>query len=154
MDSNIPPVTKFLKRLIKGMLPRAVVQAREEYLISRRVEEFRKLTVKAAFTKIYTDGLWGKSTNVQDEFCSGIGSHQSDIVATYVDAVSKFLKSLDKKPNVVDLGCGDFHVGSQVRPLCSNYVACDVVDSLIARNKDEYRDMGVDFRVVDITSDE
>jgi hypothetical protein len=155
MSVNIPAIPKSLKRMVKGILPRALLQAREAYLTMRRDREFSRLTAKDAFTKIYTKGLWAKSSNDPDSFSSGSGSRQPHIVATYIGAVEKFLTSLDqKKPNVVDLGCGDFFIGSQIRHLCGNYVACDIVDSLMARNKDLYRDMAVDFRVLDITSEE
>ena len=36
---------------------------------------------------------------------------------------------------VVDLGCGDFTVGSKIRPLCGAYVACDVAAPVIAWNQ-------------------
>jgi SAM-dependent methyltransferase len=136
------------------MLPKAVLQARQEHVDLRREREFSRLSAKDAFTKIYTEGLWAKSSNERDSFSSGSGSRRPDVVAAYTDAVERFLASLDKKPDVVDLGCGDFFVGSKIRHRCGNYIACDIVDSLIARNKDVYRDAGVDFRVLDITSDE
>jgi hypothetical protein len=43
----------------------------------------------------------------------------------------------DNRPNVVDLGCGDFHIGAQIRGLCGAYAACDIVD----------------FSVIDLTTD-
>ena len=64
------------------------------------------------------------------------------------------MKSLDNKPRVVDLGCGDFSVGSQIRPHCGTYIACDVVEPLIERNKEKYRGLDVDFCALDITTDE
>ena len=67
-------------------------------------------------------------------------------------AVGDFLKSLGK-PDVVDLGCGDFKVGAQLRPFCGRYTACDVVPDLIAFNRKTYRNLDVDFRVVDIVGD-
>jgi SAM-dependent methyltransferase len=140
--------------MVKGVLPRALLQARKDYVTLRTEREFSRLTAKDAFTKIYSEGLWGSSNDDRDSFSSGSGSHQAHVVATYIGAVEKFLRSLDKKPNVVDLGCGDFSVGSRLRHLCGNYIACDIVESLIARNRDVYRDLAVDFRVVDITSDE
>jgi hypothetical protein len=154
MPVNLSVIPNSLKRLVKGILPRALLQAREDYLTKRRDREFSRLTAKDAFTKIYTEGLWAKSNNDPDSFSSGSGSRQPNIVATYIGAVEKFITSLDQKPDVVDLGCGDFFIGSRIRHLCRNYIACDIVDSLIARNKDIYRHMDVDFRVLDITSDE
>ena len=66
----------------------------------------------------------------------------------------KFILSLPNKPNVVDLGCGDFVIGSKIRRLCNNYIAIDIFDQLIDYNKKKYKELNVDFRVLDITSDE
>jgi SAM-dependent methyltransferase len=154
MSVNIASLPMSLKRLVKGILPKAVLQAREERLTLRRDREFSKLSAKDAFTKIYSEGLWVKSGNDLDSFSSGSGSRRSDIVSTYIGAVEQFLTLLDERPDVVDLGCGDFYVGSKVRHLCGNYIACDIVDSLIARNTALFRDAKVDFRVLDITTDE
>jgi len=140
--------------MVKRILPKAVLIAREHRLAVRMDREFNKLSVKAAFTKIYSEMLWGRSSDDRDSFSSGSGSRESNIVAPYIGAVESFILSLDKRPDVVDLGCGDFYVGSKVRHLCQNYIACDIVDSLIARNRANYGDLGVDFRVLDITSDE
>src|ERR1039457_761942 len=145
---------QFLRQAVKRCIPRVLLAARSDFLLSKLRKTFRTLSVKEAFTKIYTDALWGKSTTARDDFFSGSGSNQPHIVATYISAVDTFLKSLDNKPRVVDLGCGDFSVGSQIRSLCGPYIACDVVEPLIERNKDKYRGLDVDFRAVDITADE
>ena len=142
-----------LKAAIKRYIPDVLLTARRNYLVSRLRRRFKTLSVKDAFTAIYTDALWGGPEGLGDGFFSGRGSHERQVVATYVTAVKTLLKSLDK-PTVVDLGCGDFCVGAQVRSLCGPYIACDVVEPLIERNKARYQDLEVDFRVVDIASDE
>ena len=68
--------------------------------------------------------------------------------------MGRFLRTLDYKPDVVDLDCGDFHVGSRLRCLCSGYVACDIVEPLIAFNAKTFEGLGVDFRTLDLTKDE
>lgn len=118
--------------------------------------EFRRLahsrtTSKEAFEQVYLKGTWGKSDDASDPFYSGAGSHMPSIVPIYVDAVIDFLESLDSKPNVVDLGCGDFAIGSKIRGSCNQYIACDVVEALIARNRTKYGDLQVDFRTIDIS---
>ena len=55
---------------------------------------------------------------------------------------------------MVDLGCGDFNVGSKYQEFCGNYVACDVVPSLIDFNKEKYKTSNVDFRVLDLAEDD
>jgi hypothetical protein len=109
---------------------------------------------REVFSEVYEKGLWGKSSDPNRPYFSGSGSHEEAIVTRYVQSVGDFLRTLPRKPNVVDLGCGDFAVGSQIRPLCERYVACDVVPSLIEHNRSEYRTLDVDFRLIDISSDE
>jgi SAM-dependent methyltransferase len=78
------------------------------------------------------------------------------IVSVYVKVVSDFLNSLsfENKPDVVDLGCGDFNVGSQLRKFCRNYIACDIVPGLIDYNRSKFESLSVDFRVINIVADE
>ncbi len=116
--------------------------------------EMQNLSAKEVFTKIYTEGLWGKNGRPEQPFFSGSGSHTNDITSTYVQSVSNFIKSLNIKPNALDLGCGDFNVGSQIREYCGIYIACDIVNALIEFNKHKFSKMDVDFRVLDLIEDE
>ena len=72
---------------------------------------------------------------------------------TYITRVKEFLSTFSNKPNVVDLGCGDFSIGSKLRNYCNSYIAIDIFDELIERNKIHYKSHNVDFRVLDITKD-
>jgi hypothetical protein len=112
------------------------------------------LSTQDAFTKIYDENHWGKSDDPAQPFYSGVGSHAPPIVDTYIKAVKEFLSSLEEKPTVVDLGCGDFYVGAQLRDLCGDYIACDIVEPLIKFNKEKYKSLNVDFRVLDLSNDE
>ncbi|MFZ1750911.1 MAG: class I SAM-dependent methyltransferase [Saprospiraceae bacterium] len=114
----------------------------------------RKATSKEIFENIYANQMWGKGIDTEDTFYSGHGSHRSTLVSMYIPAVENFIKEFDQKLDVVDLGCGDFAVGSQVRKNFNSYIACDVVEPLIERNKDIYKDLNVDFRVLDIVTQE
>lgn len=138
---------------IKRRLPAPILHALRTYRGRSKLREFSGLSTKAVFTKIYEDGVWGGDGDPDQKYFSGSGSRDV-AVESYIEAVGKFLRSLGRKPDVVDLGCGDFHVGSRVRPLCASYIACDIVDSLIASNAERYKSMGVDFRTLDLTHDE
>lgn len=105
------------------------------------------------FSEIYKNSIWGKSEDSEQPFFSGAGSHDEVLVSHYIQSVLFFIKSLNHKPKVVDLGCGDFNIGVRVRPWCDEYVACDVVPDLIEFNKKKYNSSDVDFRVLDIASD-
>ena len=49
--------------------------------------------------------------------------------------------SFNNKQNVVDLGCGDFSIGSQIRKNCNDFIAIDIFDELIEANKKKFKDM-------------
>jgi len=106
------------------------------------------------FTEVYAKQLWGQPGDAGEAFFSGEGSHDSALLNAYVKVVGTFLALFGATVDAVDLGCGDFHVGSKLRPLCGKYVACDVVAPLIERNRRTYADLDVDFRVVDAVDDE
>ena len=139
---------------IKAILPKPVVKAIGEYRIKKFLKKYRNLPTQQVFTRIYEKGVWGKSGDSLQPFFSGLGSRDETIVSTYIKSVQDFLSPFAEKPNVVDLGCGDFFVGSKIRQLCGNYIACDIVPNLIEFNKEKYKTLNVDFRVLDLTSDE
>jgi len=98
------------------------------------------------FTQIYKNSVWGQG--------SGYGSTDEFIVNEYINSVSTFLKSFDAKPKIVDLGCGDFNVGSKLIEHSLEYLACDIVEFIIEQNKNKYSNLNVKFQVLDISRDE
>ena len=143
----------FLKKIIKIFIPKIIIQKRNEYLINQKIKKYKNLTTKEIFNEIYHSESWGKSKNTEQKFYSGEGSGNISIVSRYVDSVNIFLESFSNKPDVVDLGCGDFFVGSKIRSLCNSYIACDIVAPLIEYNKKKYQKLNIDFRTLDITHD-
>jgi hypothetical protein len=139
-----------IKRFIKRSLPAPFLRLIRSY----KNREYNNISTEQIFTRIYESGAWGKSEDPVSPFYSGSGSRRDDEIAAYVQSVANFLRSFEVKPNVVDLGCGDFTVGYQVRIFCNRYVACDVVPSLIAFNKDRFKDLGVEFKVLDLIENE
>jgi SAM-dependent methyltransferase len=143
-----------LRQAVKRYVPDVFLSMRREYLLFKMRKRFRNLSAQEAFTAIYAEALWGKSDTQTDAFCSGSGSCGPHIVSAYITALRLFLESLDSKPRVVDLGCGDFSVGSRIRAFCGSYIACDVVEALIERNRERYKSLEVEFRVLDLTTDQ
>lgn len=109
------------------------------------------VAVRNAFRKIYRKGSWGGKG---ERFYSGSGSHDRTIVGPYVAAIESWTAAHHRKLDAVDLGCGDFSVGNRIRPLFGRYIACDVVPELIRYNARKYPGTGVDFRVLDLCSDD
>jgi hypothetical protein len=139
-----------IKRLIKRSLPAPLLHLIRLY----KNREYNNLSTEQIFSRIYESGAWGKSEDSASLFYSGSGSRRDGEIAAYVQSVNNFLCSFEDKPNVVDIGCGDFTVGSKIRAFCNRYIACDVVPSLIAFNKARFKGLDVEFKVLDLIEDE
>jgi SAM-dependent methyltransferase len=133
------------------LLSRLFRNAHRKYRVVLNRRRFSGKTPRDIFTEVYKNGSWGKDSKF-DGFYSGSGSHQDYITKPYVHALRDLLLDMGK-PDVVDIGCGDFAVGSQLRPYCGIYVAGDIVEPLIVRNRKKYKGLNVDFRVIDIAND-
>ena len=75
-------------------------------------------TLSSIFTQTYESQFWGCSNDPADRFFSGHGSRDPIVVAPYLASVRGLLHGLrlanGKKPSVIDIGCGDFFVGSRL----------------------------------------
>jgi Methyltransferase domain len=139
-----------LKPAVKRVTPAPLRRFARNYLAQRWDAKYEGRPVKEIFSAIYREGRWG----TEGEFSSGSGSHHPAAVGPYLDAVRKFLRSQPYPPSAVDLGCGDFNIGKELRPYCSGYIACDVVPALIQSHKDRFAGMQVEFRCLDIIEDD
>ncbi|MES3045269.1 class I SAM-dependent methyltransferase [Sphingomonas faeni] len=142
----------YLRANRTNLLSRLFRSAHRRYRVILNRRRFSGKTSRDIFTEIYETGSWGRESD-HDGFYSGSGSHDDAITRPYIQAVRDFLLDMGK-PDVVDIGCGDFAVGSQLRPYCDSYIAGDIVESLIARNRVKYEGLNVDFRVIDVANDE
>lgn len=106
---------------------------------------------KDAMNQIYDLNLWGGK---DFDFYSGTGSHDSKIISPYLDAVLTFLHSHNNSLTVCDLGCGDFNIGQYLAPFTSRYIAIDIVEDLIKRNKSVFKEDNLEFKCLDIAKDE
>jgi SAM-dependent methyltransferase len=148
-------VTWFLgkiKSAVKRVTPAPLRRYFGEYRSRRWNAKYEGRPVEEIFSAIYRERRWERQSG--DDFSSGTGSRAASLVSPYVESVAAFLRSLPNPPSVVDLGCGDFNVGAQLRPYCGRYVACDVVPELIQRDKERFASEQVDFRCLDIIEDE
>ena len=106
---------------------------------------------KEAMIQIYEKNLWGGNST---EFYSGEGSHLTNIIQPYIEAVSIFLKSFEEPIKVCDLGCGDFNVGKELVSLTKNYVGVDIVPELISRNQRLFQNENLSFICLDLAVDD
>ncbi|GAB1857012.1 class I SAM-dependent methyltransferase [Flavobacteriaceae bacterium MHTCC 0001] len=94
--------------------------------------------------------LWGGK---EFDFYSGWGSHHPKITHPYINALSDFFKSFKIPLTVLDLGCGDFNIGKQLIQYVKKYIAIDIVETLIERNKKLYTVNNLEFNCLDISKD-
>jgi len=142
-----------LKQLVRSCAPAWLLNLQRARMVRRHDTLFRGKLPEEVFSHIYEIGAWGAGAGAADYF-SGTGSHEASIIDDYVHAVTAYLRTLPRAPDVVDLGCGDFHVGSRIRPVCGRYIACDIVPALIAANRERYAGLDVEFRCLDASRDE
>lgn len=99
--------------------------------------------LKKIFSYVYEDNIWGGD---KGDFYSGPGS--DDIVTkSYIDLINNFIKERGVK-KVVDLGCGDFRVGSQIHKEEIEYTGVDIVPALIERNNKTFGKLNVRFSCI------
>lgn len=108
---------------------------------------YNRLSPEDAFDRIYTKGEWGR--DVDGLPYSGTGSRDERLVGPYVEKVQAFLDTLSDS-SVVDLGCGDYSVGSRIRS--TSYIGCDISEVVLRSNRERFPH--IDFRHVDIVEDQ
>lgn len=106
---------------------------------------------KAVMQQIYEQHLWGGNNF---DFYSGEGSHHPEIIEPYIQVVSDFLTSKNSELTVCDLGCGDFNIGKQLLKYTKTYIAIDIVESLINRNKTLFKADHLEFYCLDASKDQ
>ena len=126
-------------------------QTRQLYrVIKRRIIESinRRRNVASVFEAIYHNNRWGGQAG---DFCSGGGSSDETITSQYISTIER-LSDVEgfRGLRFLDLGCGDFRIGSRLVPLAGHYTAADIVAPLIAHHQIQYHAMPVDFQVVDM----
>jgi len=142
-----------VRNLLKTVLPGAALswyrRIREARFANKVDKVFADKEPKFIFSAIYNNHWWGEG----DGYFSGHGSRDPKYVIPYVESVGGFLSDLPESPSVVDLGCGDFCVGSQLTSFASTYTACDVVGELVESLKQKYDTSNLRFLSLDITTD-
>ncbi|MFD2822160.1 class I SAM-dependent methyltransferase [Lacinutrix iliipiscaria] len=106
---------------------------------------------KAVMQQIYEMNLWGGTST---DFYSGTGSHEPKIVNPYLKALITFFESHNTPLVVCDLGCGDFNIGKSLSKYTQKYIAIDIVEKLINRNKSLFKESNLEFYCLDISNDE
>ena len=101
-------------------------------------------------SQIYDLKLWGGTAF---DFYSGTGSHDLKIINRYIERLTAFLDTHNRELVVCDLGCGDFNIGKHLTKYTKKYIALDIVEKLIDRNKTLYEENNLEFRCLDVAED-
>lgn len=113
------------------------------------LNKFRPPTADNAgvFSKIYANSRWGGE---DQPFYSGPGSHTAEVIIPYVEAVARYIQEHNAK-TIVDIGCGDFSVGSELLKRCPevDYIGVDVVEDLIEFNNTNFGTDKIRFKCTD-----
>lgn len=144
-----------LNKLIKEYTPWRIrrMSRRIKHRFHRSADARR--SVRDIFTNIYAENLWGGGRAKADSaypFDSGAGSGDT-AAKPYAECVNRFIRTHAIR-RVVDIGCGDFRVGQRIAGLGVHYIGVDVVEPLIKANQERYGKDRVEFRCIDVISEE
>ncbi len=137
-----------IKEIVKGYVPESllIMRYRLKQAVADRRE--RQMTLQEVFSDIYSSNRWGGK---KGEFYSGDGSDEESN-APYVANVLRFIVDNDIY-SIVDIGCGDFQVGSKLVSPSLKYTGIDIVSPLIERNKSRFQSQNVNFMCVNAVQD-
>ena len=142
------------RKILKKIFPDLIINFLKKLKIVLSSIRYKKMNTYEVFKDIYQKKIWTPN-NLKNEFqfFSGIGSYENDFIKPYLQKVQIFLDTLPKKKDVLDLGCGDFTIGSKLRNFFRDYKAIDINDELIEYNKKRYSHLNISFKALDITKE-
>lgn len=132
------------KPILKRMLSTRMRQWLHEINIKRADGKLHLLGRAELFDLVYQEQMWG-GTPEKSSGWGSYGQHSSE----YVDYVRDFIVS-NNIESILDVGCGDFQIGSRICGAVTRYFAADVSRLIIERNAAAFSDLGnVRFMVLD-----
>ena len=136
------------KPLLKRVLPTRARQWLHEINIKRADGKLQALGRADLFDAVYRESMWG-GTPDQSSGWGSYGEHSS----LYVDFVRDFIARNDIK-SILDVGCGDFQIGSRICDAVPHYIGADVSRLIIERNTASFSSLAnVQFMALDVCAD-
>jgi len=115
----------------------------------RSFHNLQKKSVEEIFSGVYEKNEWGGSPGT---FYSGDGTHHPD-TARYIAKVRAFIQD-NKVESILEIGCGDFHIASQiVNGLPVRYQGTDVVSSMIEHHQQRHQTDTIRFQKLNAIED-
>jgi SAM-dependent methyltransferase len=140
-----------MRNIIGSLITPPILRLKSRLRAWRIRRLYRQLPAQEVFSRIYRSKAWG--SHPDRPFCSGEGSIREDIVGPYCDKVRDFIQTRNIR-HVVDLGCGDFGVGSRLLAPNLRYTATDIVRELVEDNRKRFAGLSVDFKCMNIINEE
>lgn len=148
-------IFKMIKKILKKLLPRFILKKLKNAKEKIEIQKYKNLSLEKIFGKIYNEKIWTpENEKFFFKYYSGLGSHRSEFTEEYITKTISFLKTFEKKPNIVEFGCGDFEVSSKLVNFSNSFTACDIFENLIKTNKERFKDPKLKFLVMDMTKDQ
>lgn len=139
-----------VRSILKNALPRSLVRELQYWQHRLRRGRVARHGAGAAFTEVYASKAWGDDGS---DFYSGEGTTETEVTRPYLDYLIAEFAKMPSPPRVLDLGCGDFKICSQLLPFVATFTGADVVPSLVERNNRAFGSDTVRFICADISSD-
>jgi SAM-dependent methyltransferase len=125
------------------MFPKSLLKGMRHRLARRRMRELSNLSIEDAFDHIYERRIWANG----GEELSGGGSY-GRMADEYVAFLTEFVAEHDIQ-SILDIGCGDFNIGSRIAPRVARYHAVDVSARIVDLNRRRFSSLtNVEFRQV------
>jgi SAM-dependent methyltransferase len=137
-----------IRSTVKLFVPRIVIDAYRKERLRWDMARSCGKSREEIFSNIYQNNRWGGEPGSYD---SGSGS-RADVTASYISVLRALIRS-EGITRIVDLGCGDFEVARRVLSPELNYVGCDIVPGLVARNAARFGTERIEFRTLDVVTD-
>lgn len=142
------PLKSVFFPLVKRFVPMRIRQSLHRANIWWEDGSRRHLGRGEVFDTIYRTRNWGGTDGQLSGFGS-VGQHAD----AYVDFVRAFIAE-HQIQSVLDVGCGDFHIGARICDAVPHYIAADVSQVIIAQNQARHGGLAsVSFRQLDLCSD-
>ena len=113
--------------------------------------KYRHLSTEGVFDNVYKRRAWGRDESGLPN--SGDGSHERSIVDPYIDSIKKVVSEYSLK-TAVDLGCGDFAVGSKLYDSFDNYLDCDISSLILEQSRALYQAPTLEFQKLNLAKDD
>src|SRR5258708_4116867 len=129
-----------LKSLLRPLVPAPMRQWLRLRLMHMR---YARMPLRQVFTEIYSGGEWGAGG-----LNSGSGSGPA-LNQPHLELVRDFIRE-HGIGTVVDVGCGDFRMGSQLAPAAERYIGVDIVPQVVERNRATFRAPNLEFQCANV----